>query len=209
MSHASGGTCEIDGRFDRAADNSRVAVTRLIERNHETLVAATTVIERSAADLYRFWRDPANLPKVIPQLDEVIALDAVRSLWIGSTPQGRRTERICTLSHDTPGRIVAWAAQGASLIGSRRIVFTPLGERSTRVTLTSIHAPSTATLAEFVTSLQRSAPVGRSLRTLNRLHEIMEVRDTMPFLDRLSTSLGTMRRALTAEHAPSGSGWAG
>lgn len=201
MSHAAAGTREIDGGASSATDRSRVAVTKLIERNHETLVVAATVIERPAMVLYRFWRDPANLPAVIPQLDSVVELDEHRTLWVGRTPKGRRTERVCTLSHDTPGRIVAWAAQGASLIGSRRMVFVPLAERSTRVVLTSIHAPSSATFAEFVTSLQRSAPVVRSCRTLNRLRELMEAEETMPFLDRLTSGLGSMRKAWGAEHA--------
>lgn len=195
MSHAAAGTREIDGGAQSVSDRSRVAVTKLIERNHETLVVAATVVQRSAMDLYRFWRDPANLPTVIPQLESVVELDERRSLWIGRTPKGRRTERVCTLSHDTPGRIVAWAAEGPSLIGSRRMVFVPLSERSTRLVLTSIHAPSAATFAEFVTSLQRSAPVVRSCRTLNRFREVMEAQDTMPFLDRLSSSLGSMRKA--------------
>lgn len=201
MSHAAAGTREIDGGAYSASERSRVAVTKLIERNHETLVVAATVIERAAMDLYRFWRDPANLPRVIPQLDSVVELDELRSLWIGRTPQGRRTERVCTLSHDTPGRVVAWAAQGPSLIGSRRMVFVPLAERSTRVVLTSVHAPSTATFAEFVTSLQRSAPVVRSCRTLNRFREVMEAEEAMPFLDRLTSGLGSMRKALGTEQA--------
>jgi uncharacterized membrane protein len=200
MSHAAGGTREIDGGAQSAADGSRVAVTKLIERNHETLVVTTTVIARSAMDLYQFWRHPANLPTVIPHLDSVVELDARRSLWIGRTLKGRRTERVCTLSHDTPGRLVAWAAQGPSLIGSRRMVFVPLAERSTRVVLTSIHAPSSATFTEFVTSLQRSAPVVRSCRTLSRFREVMEAEDAVPFLDRLAMGLGTMRKALGAEH---------
>jgi uncharacterized membrane protein len=201
MSHAAGGTREIDGGAQSVSDSARVAVTKLIERNHETLVVATTVIARSAMDLYQFWRDPANLPSVIPQLDSVVELDARRSLWIGRTPKGRRTERVCTLSHDTPGRVVAWAAEGASLIGSRRMVFVPLAERSTRVVLTSVHAPSSATFTEFVTSLQRSAPVASSCRTLNRFREVMEAEDTIPFLDWLTTGLGHMRKAFGAEQA--------
>jgi uncharacterized membrane protein len=199
MSHASGGTREIDGRASGASDRSRVAVTKLIERKHETVVVATTVIARPALDLYRFWRDPANLPAMIPQLDSVEELDERRSLWIGRTPKGRRVERVCTLAHDTPGRLVAWEAQGPTLIGSRRMVFTPLDPRTTRVVLTSIHAPSSATLAEFVTSLQRSAPVLRSCRTLNGFRELMEAEDTVPFLDRLTLGLGTMRKAWSAE----------
>lgn len=194
MSHAPGGSSQIDGRAYRGPDRSRVAVTKLIERKHETLVVATTVIERPAIDLYRFWREPANLPEMIPQLESVVELDRARSLWIGRTRTGRRTERICTLAHDTPGRIVAWEAQGQSLIGSRRMVFTPLAERTTRVVLTAVHAPSSATLTDFVTSLQRSAPVLRSCRTLNRFRELMEAEDNTPFLDRLG--LGSMRKAL-------------
>jgi uncharacterized membrane protein len=200
MSHAAGGTREIDGGAQSVSGSARVEVTKLIERNHETLVVATTVIARSAMELYQFWRDPANLPAVIPQLDSVVELDARRSVWIGRTLKGRRTERVCALSHDTPGRVVAWAAEGASLIGSRRMVFVPLAERSTRVVLTSVHAPS-STFTEFVTSLQRSAAVARSCRTLNRFREVMEAEDTIPFLDWLTTGLGHMRKAFGAEQA--------
>lgn len=206
MSHAAAGTREIDGGVYSASDRSPVAITKLIERNHETLVVATTVIERSAMDLYRFWREPSNLAALIPQLDSVVELDARRSLWIGRTLQGRRTERVCTLSHDTPGRIVAWAADGPSLIGSRRMVFVPQTERSTRVVLTSIHAPSTATLTEFVTSLQRSVPAARSSRTLSRFREVMEAQQAMPFLDRLASGLESIRKALAPEQVLGGPG---
>ena len=206
MSHAAAGTRETDGGVYGASDRSPVAITKLIERNHETLVVATTVIERSAMDLYRFWREPSNLAALIPQLDSVVELDARRSLWIGRTLQGRRTKRVCTLSHDTPGRIVAWAADGPSLIGSRRMVFVPQTERSTRVVLTSIHAPSTATLTEFVTSLQRSVPAARSSRTLSRFREVMEAQQATPFLDRLASGLESIRKALAPEQVLGGPG---
>jgi hypothetical protein len=81
------------------------------------------------------------------------------------------------------------------------MVFVPLAERSTRVVFTSIHAPSSATFAEFVTSLQRSAPVVRSCRTLNRFREAMEAEETIPFRDRLTAGLGHMRKALGPEQA--------
>lgn len=197
MSHAPG-TQEIV-EHAQGVNDGRVAVTKLIERHRETLVVATTVIQRPALELYRFWRDTDNLPQVIPQLEHVVEMEPDRSVWIGHTATGRRTERICTLSHDTPGRIVAWEAQGASLIGSRRMVFTPLGETSTRVVLTSVHAPSRATLAEFVTSLQRSAPVVRSIRTLNRFRDVMEAEPAVRLFGRLSSGLSQMYKVLGSE----------
>lgn len=199
MSHAPGGTREIDSRASGAWDRSRIAVTKLIERDHEALVVATTVIERPAIDLYRFWRELANLPSVIPQLDSVVELDERRSLWSGRTPEGRKVERVCTLSHDTPGRVVAWAAQGVSLIGSCRMVFVPLTDRRTRVVLTSVHAPGRPTLADSVTGWQRSAPVVRSCRTLARFREVMEGEEAAPFLHRLTSGMGNMRKAWDAE----------
>ncbi len=197
MSHASGGTREIDARLAGGWDRTPVAITRLIERRHETLVSASTVIERSAIDIYAFWRDPANLPHVIPQLDRVIALNAARSLWIGCKPSGRRTQRVCTLVHDTPGRVIAWEAEGVSLIGSRRLSLTRLSDCSTRVTLTSVLPPAPASTAAPIGSPDHCAPVLRSMEVLGRLRESLRAAEPVavpplcaPLFDRLAASLG-------------------
>lgn len=175
-----------------------VAITRLIERKHETLVSASTVIERSAGDIYAFWRDLSNLPLVIPNLDRVIALDATRSLWIWPKPGRRRTERVCTLVHDTPGRVIAWQAEGASLIGSRRLSLASVSDRSTRVTITSVLPSGLVSSGSLGASPHHGAPVLRSMDVLRRLRDSLQLSSPAavsspfggPLFDRLSANLG-------------------
>ena len=58
----------------------------------DTLVARTVTINRPRAELYAYWRDFANLPSFMDNVERVDILDSRRSHWVVKAPGGRTVE---------------------------------------------------------------------------------------------------------------------
>jgi len=45
-------------------------------------------VNRQAAEVYRFWRNPENLPKIMCDIKKITILDDKRSHWVVGGPLG-------------------------------------------------------------------------------------------------------------------------
>jgi len=99
------------------------------------MVEESVAINRSAEELYRFWRDLRRLPGVIPQLKSVELLDERRSRWVAEGPGGRSFEWTAEIVDDVPNQLIAWRTIDRSDIVSAGFVqFKPApGRRGTAV----------------------------------------------------------------------------
>lgn len=97
----------------------------------------TIMIDRSCEDLYLFWRNVENFPRVMRDLDSVRALDGGRSHWVGRGRRGTRVEWDAEMevTGGAPGSSVAWRSVPGSPVETWGAVrFTPRrGGRGTLV----------------------------------------------------------------------------
>jgi len=100
-----------------------------------SLVEEAVAIERSAAELYGFWRDLQRLPSVTPQLRSVEVLDDRRSRWIAEGPHSYRVEWIAEIINDIPNELIAWRTiQQSDVASAGYVQFKPaIGGRGTHV----------------------------------------------------------------------------
>ena len=66
------------------------------------------VINRSAHDLYDFWRDLENLPRIMPHLESVTLMGGGISHWVAKGPAGFEAEWDAEIYNEEPGRMIAW-----------------------------------------------------------------------------------------------------
>jgi uncharacterized membrane protein len=95
-------------------------------------------VNRSPEELYRFWRALENLPRIIPQLQSVQALDERLSHWVATAFDGERVEWDAELIDDAPPRCIAWRSVEGSRIfhaGSVQLEALPGGATEVRVEL--------------------------------------------------------------------------
>ena len=66
------------------------------------------VINRSANDLFDFWRDLGNLPRIMPHLTSVKEIGGDRSHWVATGPLGVEVEWDAEIYNEDSGRMLAW-----------------------------------------------------------------------------------------------------
>ena len=145
-------------------------------RHGDVLVGRTVTIDRPHAELYAFWRDFKNLPQFMHNLHRVDVLDARRSHWVIAAPAGRTVEWDAEITHDEPGRLIAWqSTEGASVRNSGRVEFldSPDG-RGSVVRMTLVYDPPGGTLGKLIAKLFQKEPKVQARQDLRRFKQLME-----------------------------------
>jgi uncharacterized membrane protein len=135
----------------------------------------TETINRPRAELYAFWRDFANLPRVMENVASVTVVDDKRSHWVVDGPAGK-LEWDAVITEDEPERLIAWrSAEGADIEHSGRIEFrdAPPG-RGSWVTATIAYKPPAGIIGKAVAKVTQKEPAIQSWRDLRRFKQYCE-----------------------------------
>ena len=129
----------------------------------------SVIVNRSADDCYRAWRDLENLPRFMPGLQSVQVIDARRSRW--NSVEG---EWIGELTDERPGQGMRWrAAENHAETGALELSPAP-GGRGTVVTM-QLHMQAPAgKVGTAVAGLFSQAPAYKIETTLRRFKQWME-----------------------------------
>lgn len=136
---------------------------------------AVVTIASDAGTIFRFWRNFANLPKLMPQLERVDVLSATESRWIGksATPSANEAPSWrCVLDRVDEDRLLTWHTVGETALPHRAsLMLSPApGDRGTEVRLTLVYrVPATE-----VAALLGVTPAGQAEETLRRLKQRVE-----------------------------------
>lgn len=71
-------------------------------------VTQSVTINRDATELYNYWRDIENLPKVFQHLKSVEKIDDRRSRWTAYGPGGQELQWEAEIITDQAGDVIAW-----------------------------------------------------------------------------------------------------
>lgn len=152
-------------------------LTRGIKTRHGSMpVVVTLTINRSAEDLYKAWRDLAQLPRWMKHLRSVDVKDERRSHWIATGPAGSRIEWDAEITEDRPHERIAWRSlEGSDVEHSGVVRFAPApGNRGTMVTVEMRYAPPGGTLGSAVAAwFGEDAPQSIKM-DLRRFKQVME-----------------------------------
>lgn len=135
-------------------------------------VSRSVTIERSAQDLYRFWRDVENAPQYMLNLESVTTTDPRKSHWVARLPGGKTIEWNAEITDDQPGRLIAWRIKGKSLVGRQgQILFEPTNNKRGTVVTTEISFPR---LRGVLGKMLAYVPEQIAHENLRRFKELME-----------------------------------
>ena len=102
----------------------------------EPEVAYAIPIERPADDLYRVWRDPATLPRILGFLAGIRPTGDGRSEWRVDGPLGQSQAWVMQITEDRPGALIRTSSDGGGLVTECEIRFRAAsGGRGTIATL--------------------------------------------------------------------------
>ncbi len=144
--------------------------------DHAIRVEKTVTINRSAADLYNFWRNLENLPKFMRHIQSVQVKDEHHSHWVANAPLNQSIEWDAIIINDEPNHLIAWtSAEGAEIENSGFVRFQPAtGNRGTEVKVVMEYQPPGGVIAATFAKLFGEEPEQQIGDELNRLKQLME-----------------------------------
>jgi uncharacterized membrane protein len=167
-------------RQDEPDDDSSALIRAATPTRTQDLsvpVQTSVTIHRSAADIYAFWRDFANLARFMTHVHSVEVKDRLRSHWVVSVTGRDELQWDALVTDDRANELIAWrSVAGASFdhVGEVRCVPAP-GGRGTEVHLKmNVFAPA-GKLGKAVGKLGRRVPEQIIAADLNRLKQLLEV----------------------------------
>lgn len=88
-------------------------------------VRQQVTVNRPVGELYRFWRNVENLPRVMTYLEDVKSLGDRRSHWVAKGPAGQRIEWDAEVTDARENELVAWRSiEGSEVPNEGSVRFT-------------------------------------------------------------------------------------
>ena len=155
-----------------AAGETAAQVTRAKGSN---VTAQAVTINKPVAEVYGYFRNFANLPTFMENVERIDLHDDKRSHWVVKAPGGTSVEWDATVTDEEPGRYVAWTSEpGADVPNSGRVEFRDAGRRGTVVSATILYDPPGGVIGKLVAKVMQREPAIQARRDLNRFKQLME-----------------------------------
>jgi uncharacterized membrane protein len=140
------------------------------------------LINRSPAELYDYWRNFENLPRIMSHLESVRVMDDRRSHWVATAPRivGGKVEWDAEITRDDRNERIAWRSlPGSGIDTAGEIRFAPApGDRGSEVHVSMDYVPPAGKLGHWITALLGHNPkrvVREDLRNFKRIMEAGEL----------------------------------
>ena len=151
------------------------SATRSDITSDRSLTARAVTINRSADELYGYFRDLTKLPTFMENVVRVDDLGGGRSHWVVKAPADKTVEWNARITEDVPGQSLTWQSEeGADVANSGRIEFADAGTRGTVVTATIAYDPPAGAVGKIIAKLFQREPAIQARRDLRRFKQLME-----------------------------------
>jgi uncharacterized membrane protein len=151
-------------------------LTKRAKQDAGNKVNKAVTINRSAEDLYAFWRNFENLPQFMDHLVSVKNLDGNRSHWEAKAPLGKTVEWDAEVIEDVPNRRISWRSlEGADVYNEGSVTFEPApGNRGTMLKVEMSYDPPGGKIGATVAKLAGQAPDKQVPLDLMRFKQLLE-----------------------------------
>lgn len=138
-------------------------------------VRHSVTIERPVDEVFRFWRELGNLPKVMDHLESVEDLGDGRSHWVAKGPAGSRVEWDAQTTLDRENEVISWRSIDDATVPNRGSVrFRALGDGRTEVRVALSYHPPGGAVGKAFAKLFGEAPSQQVGEDLGRLERELE-----------------------------------
>lgn len=163
-----------------------------------TRVEKQITINRPPSEIYDFWRNFENLPKVMNNLESVQVLDERRSHWTAKAPMGTSVEWDAEITDEQKNRRISWRSlKGADVDNTGSVMFEGTNNgRSTDLTVVLEFLPPGGALGSAVAWLFGENPEQQLDEDLQKFKRTIERGGASAFNSSNSTdSIGTATTA--------------
>lgn len=143
-------------------------------------VKKATTVNRSPAEVYKYWRNFENLPNFMQHLDSVTTAGENRSHWKARAPFGMTVEWDAELTSDVENQRIGWASiEGSDIPNSGTVEFRPTIDRGTEIIVTMIYEAPGGKIGEWAAWALGEEPSLQVADDLRRFRSIMETGSIM------------------------------
>ncbi len=175
----------LDTSDHRAANGGDTSVLgrRKLRTSRTVKISHSVRVGRSLGDLYRFWRNLENLPKVMSHLRSVEVINSQLSHWVIETlPGAPSVEWDAEIINEVEDDRIGWRTlRGSDVDHAGSVEFEPVEDGGTRVTVTLQYDPPAGSIGLAVASWLGQDPAMKISSDLKHFKEQME-RETLPSL---------------------------
>jgi uncharacterized membrane protein len=141
-----------------------------------TVTGRTVTIARPRHEVYAFWRDFANLPRIMENVEDIAATGDDTYRWRIAGPAGRAIMLDTRTVNVRENEQIAWRSiEGSEIEAEGKISFRDApGGRGTAVEAIIAYKPPAGELGRWVAKLFQSEPSIQARRDLKRLKMILE-----------------------------------
>jgi uncharacterized membrane protein len=168
------GHCPVYQSLHLTSAKRRAAATS-VPAAHGVIVEKTFTIQRSPEDLYNFWRNFENLPRIMSHLKSV-SRDRDITHWVARAPFGMSVEWDAEIISERPNELIGWrSVDGGDVDNAGSVHFTPApGNRGTEVRIVLKYDPPAGKLGALVAGLFGEEPEQQITEDLRHFKQIME-----------------------------------
>ncbi|HXW04110.1 MAG TPA: SRPBCC family protein [Vicinamibacterales bacterium] len=117
-------------------------------------VDETVVIDRPASELFRYWRNLENLPRVMTHLSSVERVTDTLSRWRADGPAGTTLEWNAEIINEVPDRLIGWRSiEGSDVVSAGSVHFDERRGRQTRVRVRLQYSPPAGKVGDAIARL--------------------------------------------------------
>jgi uncharacterized membrane protein len=133
-------------------------------------------VNRPPEQLFSFWRDVENLPRVMRHVKRVEAIDRQRSHWVAEGPLGVSVEWDAEVFNERDNELIAWRSlPGGDIETAGSVHFRTLGEgRGTAINVSMKYNPPGGKIGAAVASLLGSGLERQVRDDLQRFKAVLE-----------------------------------
>ncbi len=139
-------------------------------------VRESVTINKSASELYHYWRHLSNLSDIMSHLESVTEKTDTRSHWVAKGPVGLSVEWDAEVTQDIENQLIAWkAVEDADVQNEGSVTFAEApGGRGTEVRVNLTYHPPGGQLGAAVAKLFGEEPSQQLSDDLRRFKQRME-----------------------------------
>jgi uncharacterized membrane protein len=169
------GHCPMYGSLGFSTAERHGPVTS-IPAGHGVRVETSITINSPREELYRFWRNLENLPRIMRHLQSVRNVSPTRSHWTAGGPMGTSFEWDAEIHTERPNELISWRSLPGSQVdtaGSVHFLRSADG-RGTEIRVLLKYDPPAGKVGAGVAKLLGEAPEDEIRQDLCRFKETME-----------------------------------
>jgi len=170
------GHCSLYSALGINTARARKAPATSVPASHGIKVEKSITINRSSADLFRFWRKLENLPLFMTHLQSITTTQGNRSHWVAKAPLGTRVAWDAEIINEKENELIAWRSlEGADVDSAGSVHFLPApGGHGTVVKVILKYDPPGGGVGAAFAKLFGEDPASQIEEELRRFKQLME-----------------------------------